>query len=364
MRHAHTPRSPERSRALWCAGAAAALLMTLACGGTFDPIPEVPEHVEYDTLCIDYEDQPCQVEEDPNGKQPLATARGALVGQQSILAAFTSATIAQTNDILRDQSDLIARIKRVPPTDTSEGTWTWENDEPGEYFKLEIATIEAPANRPRVVESYRYEITVGDSSSDNALIYQAEYYVLDAQRLRGIQQGFGVVRFFFDDARRFDSNLPTGALRIAFRSRNNVRQVRAAFQQVAESPQRDPLNALYQYVELPGNRGTLKYKGTGDFEEDGAPLETISAHAAWVSSSEGRIAARISGGSFPQGEDLLVNQCWDAMGVSVYERYNMGAPEGDLEACAQALRPLTLSAPTMLDPGTTDPEIPTAHPEE
>lgn len=327
-------------------------------------MPEIPEHVEYDTICIDYENQPCQVEEGAAPKEPLMTARQGLVGQQSVLANFTSATISQTNKILRDQSELIAKIKKIRPTETQEGLWIWESNKPGEYFKLEIATITPPADRPSVIDSYRYEITLGDSASDNALIYRAEYYVLDTQRAQGIQQGFGLVRFFFDDARRFDDELPTGTLRIAFRSRGAVRQVRTAFQNVADSPEGSPLNALYQYIELPGNQGTLKYKGTGDFEEDGEPLETISAHAAWVSTNEGRIAARVSGGSFEQGDSLLVDQCWDSVGVTVYERFNALAPEGALKDCALPLQDLSLSAPTMLEPGTTDPDIPSAHPQE
>lgn len=341
------------------------VLLSLACGGTFEPTPDIPEHVEYDTVCIKYGNAgECQADE-------MASAdmmQQALVGEASTLAKFTYETVFTTNTILRDQFKLVSEIKSFPPTQAEEGKWIWESEQPrkNRYFRFEIHEHTKATNDPFVKSAYRYLFYLGFSKSDHELYYSAEFYQFDKKADLPAQQGYGVVRFFFDNIKKYGEDVPDGRLRIAFRSRNRVRQVRVAFNRVRVKAAKDYLSALYEYIQLPAGQGKLTYFGTGDFSEDGPPYESLGAQAAWTKDLSGHIAARMSGGSLEIPE-LLVRECWDNMGITTYARSMPTVPNYDggmLEDCAIPLQTIELSPPQPQDPGDADPEVPKEHPDE
>jgi len=259
--------------------------VSLACGGTFEPTPDIPEHVEYDTVRIDY-----------GAGEPLTpmsegTRTQELVGEASPLAALTRETVAFTNNLLKDQLKLINDIKANPVTEYVDGRWIWETREVRrDYARFEIVEIKPPAlSQEKIVGAYAYLLYIGKSKSDNALVYSAEFYQFDqARQLSNAQQGYGVVRFFFSALRRYDPNAPLGNIRIAFRARNDVRQVRVNLNGIRQRLGDERLRALYQYTQLPDSQGRMTYFGYGDYSNDGEPYEFLAAQAAWTSSPRQR----------------------------------------------------------------------------
>lgn len=341
--------------------------VTLACGGTFEPTPDIPEHVEYDTVRIDY-----------GAGEPLmpmsdGTRAQALVGAASDLAGLTRETVAFTNNLLADQFKLINDIKSNPVTEYKDGKWIWETREVRkDYARFEIVEIKQPApSREKIVGAYAYLLYIGNSKNDNALVYSAEFYQFDqARQLSNAQQGYGIVRFFFTALRRYDSSAPLGNIRLAFRARNNVRQVRVNLNGIRERLGDDRLRALYQYTQLPDNQGRMTYFGLGDYSNDGEPYEFLAAHAAWTAEQEGHVAASVSGGSLKDtlpNDRLLLRECWDIAGVTTYARSQPSIPDyegGQLEDCAIALQTVELSPPQYQETEDVDPELPQAHPQE
>lgn len=337
----------------------------LACGGTFEPTPDIPEHVEYDTVRFEYGEGDGLSAQSADGTmraQPL-------IGQPSFLARMTFDTVSFTNQILQDQFKLVEDIKRYPVTRYEDGKWIWESQDARDgYIRFEIVTLQKPAAlQDELNSAYGYLLYVGNNKSDHALVYSAEFYQFDQRRERGnAQRGFGHVRFFFDALQKYRPDSPHGTLRIAFRSRNLIRQVRVNFNGVRERVGDERLRALYQYTQLADNQGRMTYFGRGDYKKDGEPYEFLGAHAAWSAEQEGHVAASISGGSL-EIERILLRECWDMAGDTVFARSQPNIPDyegGQLEDCALGLQTVEVSAPEYTDPGDVDPEIPGRHPQE
>lgn len=340
--------------------------VALACGGTFEPTPDIPEHVEYDTVRIDYGAG--------DGLEPMSegTRTQELVGEASPLAGLTRETVAFTNNLLADQFKLINDIKANPVTEYTDGRWIWETREVRkDYARFEIVEIKSPTSQEKIVGAYAYLLYIGKSKNDNALVYSAEFYQFDqARQLSNAQQGYGVVRFFFNALRRYDPSAPLGNIRIAFRARNNVRQVRVNFNGIRQRLGDERLRALYQYTQLPDNQGRMTYFGFGDYSNDGEPYEFLAAQAAWTSNQEGHVAASVSGGSLDESlpnNRLILRECWDMAGITRFARSQPSIPDyegGQLEDCAIALQTVELSPPQYQATEDVDPELPPAHPQE
>ena len=362
-------RQGARQGALGALSALGALWMTLACGGAFEPTPDIPEHIEYDTVRLEYgEDDGLPVRGEPGMRQQ------AMVGQPSPLAQLTLETVRFTNQLLYDQLKLIEDIKQHSPTRIQDDAWIWETQPSrDEYLRFEIRPLD-PAQAPgpsadRVAQAHAYLLYLGKNKQDHALVYSAEFYQFERGRgLRNAQQGYGVTRFFMDEVARYrPQEKSRGTLRMAFRSRLGVRQVRVSFAGVPERVGQDTLNTLYQYAQLRDGQGRLSYIGRGDYSDDGPPYEQLAAHAAWTRDQQGHIAASVSGGSLTQIDRLLLRECWDTRGLKTYGRSQPRLPDyegGSLEDCAIPLQGVELSPPEPQPLGDVDPPVPPAHPQE
>jgi hypothetical protein len=330
--------------------------LALSCGPTtIEPVPDIPQTVDYDTVKIDYAGQ-------DGVEQPQAgTLTGALVGESSGLAEFTRETVFGTNEIMYGVFELIDRITAYPARQPQEGRWVWETPpRADDYLHLRIDAVDA--------ETFSYSLRWGNSAQDNREIFSGWFTPFetadpqsDAQQE---QQGEGLLYLDFDAFHAYDPTSFEGKMAIAFRARNGVRQVRVGFDQFTNGDS-EPLNAIYRYVQLPSGRGRLVFFGRGDFGEDGEPHEFFSVDAAWLPDAQGRVAARIEGGTLSQ--PVVVRQCWDASETIVWEESQPNRPlhdDGSPDACAATLRALTIDPPTYEPPNGRDPDVPEAHPSE
>ncbi len=330
---------------------ACALGMALSsCGAqTTEPMPDIPETVEYDTVKIVYGDDDLLV------ATPELEAR-ALVGDPSSMAAITRATVRGTNRILFEQLALVEAIAAFPPTSFENDVWLWEDPTPE---AVRIFAIE------RVDENrLRYILQAGPSQDELTAVFSGEYD--RSERLDGRQQGSGIIRFDLTELSKIDENTDAeGNVAIAFRSFNRIRQVRVALLDVLEEDATTRTHSLYSYTQLNNGAGRFKFSSLSDFREDGEPLERVTLDTAWTADTAGRASGRITGGSL-QINEFLIDECWDASASIVWADARPDLPtydDGEFESCAAPLRLLNLEAPVYQAP-TGEPEIPGPHPDE
>ena len=351
---------------------AGALWAILACGGggkNWEPVPDPPQHLEYDTVRIEYgEDDQL----DP-GADGMQTVQQPLVGDPSDIASFTLNTIAGTNSAFLSILGLIDAIKEADVTayNSDTRTFIWEYGEWGEnkdnWLKLVVVErdTEARTNKDQLRESHTFELYFGKSAEDNALVADGEFDLFEGTSTVGERQnGEGILRIYFNNKRLYDQDSPQGIMRIAFRSKNGVRQVRTGFFKTnLNSPDRQ-LNTIYEYSQFADKRGRFRFFGNTNINE-GPRREFVSVNAAWSGDRDGLVAVRATDGNL-DGE-FLFRQCWDPELVVTYMETQPSVPElegGSKEDCAPGLRALMLEAPMYSDAPEQDPGIPNPHPEE
>jgi hypothetical protein len=341
----------------WCAGWCA------SCGvGVIDPMPDIPETVEYDTVRIEYgRDDGIEAT-----REDELTRTNPLLGERSAIAELTRATVSNTNGLIYGILTQVEDVIATPPTDYAEEVWTWEVNRPvrGEYIKFSLErldTIEAAG----AVDAVRFRLEYGTTRVNSGKIYDGEFYTFGRDD-EGRQRGAGVLRFYLDEVRRFDPNSAEGTMRLSFRVKDGVRQVRANLLGVRRAGSRlDPTDASYGYLQLPDGYGRLNYVARGDaIGRDGVD-ELSSVDAAWTPDERGRAAAQIRGGSLGELE-LNRRQCWDAEQITTYQ---LSAPAnegdgGDESTCDPVLLTLDLAPPGFERPDGSDPAIPGRHPSE
>lgn len=342
------------------------LLVLCACTGTWEPEPELPETVEYDTVRVEYGS------DDALTEAGMMTLEQKLVGDPSRIAQLTRASTARTNLTLRkifDRTAEITALARPHATyDDASQTWTLVSEREAEYARLLVSQRQPPAGSDEpLIDVVEYKLFLGRSAQDNQLVYQGEFYRV--ARRDGAQQGYGILRFDFDAWQRYDASAPSGQMRLAFRARNGVRQVDAVLfdatlvEDTGEEKQR--LNARLSYESLPQGEGRMRFFTRDDLTGD-ARRELIAINALWTADRRGYAATSASAGSLGPVE-LMQRQCWDAQGITTYVRTNPQNSErdgGELSDCAPELRDLEISPPVYSRPALIDPPIPTRHPEE
>ncbi len=343
--------------AAWCMGWCA------SCGvGVINPMPDIPEVVEYDTVRIEYgRDDGIEAT-----REDELTRQGALLGERSAIAELTRATVSNTNGLIYGFLAQVSELTATPPSDYAEEVWTWELNRParGEYIKFTLErldTIEAAG----AVDAVRFRLEYGTTRMNSGKVYDGEFYTFGRDS-EGRQRGAGVLRFYFDEVRRFDPNSPEGTMKLSFRVNNGVRQVRANLIGVWDANSRlDPTDASYGYLQLPDGYGRLNYLASGDtLERDGIP-ELSSVDAAWAPDERGRAAALIRGGSLGDAE-VRRSQCWDAEQLTTFQLTDPAndSDGGDESACDPVLLDLDLEPPGFGRTGRGDPAIPSRHPLE
>jgi hypothetical protein len=338
-------------------------LLAAGCGPLVtEPMPDIPETVEYDTVRIEYGDD--DLVEPGEAEQALEPSPAALVGDPSLIALLTGTTVAGTNLTIWFQLKLIEEVTRHRPTSWDEGVWTWDNaefkKEDEQYGVFEIREIE-PGR-------YSYSWRVGNTMDERLEVFSGEFSPRD--RVDGQQRGTGIIRFDFDNIRAVDPDgkgPEAGRVAIAFRSIGGVRQVRVATFDLVEDGKTEARSALYRYTQLPTGRGRFQWATPADFLEDGEPLELLSIDSAWTPEKAGRAQARVTGGSLEINE-VLLHECWGADGKYVFGDLTPDMPavpyeDGTVDACAGNLNDIELDPPTYQRP-ETEPEIPGPHPDE
>lgn len=344
---------------------AALLASILGCvsqGDAWEPKPDVPAHVEYDTVRIDYGEPEAM---SPEAGPDEGMVQQPLVGDPSALAALTRETVERTNQLISEQIVRLEQVKALEPTDfdNGQGWWEWETApwRRDGYTRLVIRRQPLPEASPEALEALSYELWTGRSAEDNVLALDGEFVRFPDRD--GVQQGYGILRFYFDALRIYNPDAPPGAMRIAFRSRDRVRQVHVALHQMStEDTWRT--NALYQYEALPDRRGRFRYFGRANVDASGRS-ERLHVQAAWMPNRRGRVVARAEGGSLRR--ELRIHQCWDIQGVNVFTRTEPSLEQlegGERDACAGPLLELDLEPPIYRDPGDADPAIPGPHSRE
>ena len=343
--------------AAWC------MTWCASCGvGVINPMPDIPEVVEYDTIRIEYgtDDGVEATQEDE------LTRVSALLGERSEIAALTFTAVSNTNRLIYGILARVGEVVVTEPTDYADEVWIWEANRPsrGEYVKFSLErldTIEADG----AVDAVRFRLDYGTSRMNSAKIYDGEFYTFGRDP-EGRQRGAGILRFYFDEIHRFDPDSTEGTMKLAFRVNGGVRQIRANLLGVRDANiPPEPIDASYGYLQLPDGYGRLGYLARGDaFGRDGVD-ELSSVDAAWAPDQRGHAAALIRGGSLGERE-VDRRQCWDRDQLTTFQLTQPARDDdgGDESACDPALLGLELEPPGFERPASNDPPIPSRHPLE
>lgn len=333
------------------------MLVAPACGPLVtEPMPDIPETVEYDTVRIEYGDDDLL-----NGTS--GTRQQMLVGDASGIAQVSQVFVKGTNLVIRTQIRLVEAVVRNDPTSYSDGVWVWDNttfkSAEDRFSRFTIQRIEDG--------DFRYLWEVGNTADEMLEVFAGEFH--PRARFDGRQRGLGLLRFNFTNMHEVDptSTPEKGRVAIAFRSIGGVRQVRVATFDLVEAGETEPRSARYEYVQLPDDAGRFKFVAETDFLKDGAPFEELAIDAVWSQTQSGRALASLTGGSLTINE-VLLQECWDDVGRTTFADTTPDLPgvpyeDGDISACEPRLVEFDL-APPSLDAPQTDPEIPGPHPDE
>lgn len=335
----------------------ASAIFAAACGPlggpvVTEPMPDIPETVEYDTVRIEYGDDDLL--------SPAGDPR-TLVGDPSPIAAVAQAFVRGTNSIIRAQIALIEAVTRVRPTEWDDDIWIWDNAETRRtserYSRFEIRRIGD--------DDIAYEWRVGNEPDELLEVFSGEFS--QRAKIGGRQRGSGLLRFNFTNMHQVDETTDPrqGRVVIAFRSAGGVRQVRVASFNLVEEGRPEPRSGLYDYIELP-DAGRFRFAAETDFLKDGEPLEHLSIDAVWTREQAGRALASLTGGSLLVNE-VLLHECWDDAGRTTFADAtpDVAFPyeDGEFTACSPQVADFELRPPVVMVP-QSDPEIPAPHPDE
>lgn len=337
----------------------ATLVVTVAtgCGPlATEPVPDIPQTVEYETVRIEYGDSDLI-----GGTSDTGTIQQALVGDPSAIAAITREVVRGTNRSIRDHFRLIDAVTIYPPTSQSGNRWVWESqiERPSNVNYTRFVIEELADNR------YRYLLTGGADEASAGDLFGGEFTSFG--RRDGRQEGYGRIFLDFDAVGEVDPNAEVtgGKVVIAFRSANHVRQVRTGFYEV-EQGDGPPQSAIFEYTQFANGGGDFTFFSRSDFLKDGEPLEFLAIRSAWRPDLAGRAVARVSDGSLEVNE-VVFRECWDSAEGVVFADSRPDIPnydDGDAADCPKFLREFDDTPPIYRDPGSDEPDVPGVHPEE
>jgi hypothetical protein len=319
-----------------------------------EPVPDIPQTVEYETVRIEYGDDDLLA---ATAQQALI---GAMVGDPSFTASITKEAVRASNAIIRDHFALIDAIVALPPSRVEGNFFVWESREPREnglnFLRFVIEQV--------AEDEFRYLLQGGPSEEGAQDLFAGDF--TDFGRVDGEQQGTGRVFIDFDAIGAVDpaARPNAGQLVITFRAANRVRQVRTGFYRVDLGE--GPLSAIYSYTQFSGGAGSFTYFARADFMGDGEPLEFVGIRSQWRGDLTGRAVARISGGSLEINE-VVLRECWDRNAALTFADSSpdfADYEDGSADDCPAFLREFDDTPPVYSDPGSDEPEVPAPHPEE
>lgn len=370
-------RPRQRSYIPWLACILAGGWALFACGpSTWEPVPDPPQHIKYDTVRIEYGEGDDVL--DPT-ESDFEEVQQKLVGETSEIANFTLDTIAGTNKAFYSVLDLVDRLKKFKYTyDRDTLTYTWEGrGKQGNYMRLEVRAravgssdglsgiAEPNPHGDKVDESHTFALFYGTSVDDNELVADGEFERFVGVDAGGRQQGEGILRIYFDNRRLYDSTSPRGVMRIAFRSNNGVRQVRTGFFRTYLNSPEQMLNTVYEYEQFADSQGRFRFFGNQNIDGQ-SKREFVSVNAAWTRERDGIAAVHATGGNLGD-QQMLFRQCWDSELIPTFMVTRPSNPDiegGSKEDCDPALVDLMLEAPAYVDVPEQDPGIPEPHAKE
>lgn len=354
LRHEETPmrRPTDHIPGLAVATAIVVLGNLAGCGGqTVEPMPDIPEKtVEYDTVKLEYG------EEDGVQKKKSQPVRQAMVGEKSGLALLSRATVFRTNVLMWYVFWLKRQVLKQRPKAHDEDEYVWWGWPNGKFVRFRV--------RLTGEDSHSYKMWFGDSRQDNAELFRGTFTLLSEEGEK--QQGYGRLHFNWDTAHEYTDEKTQGKMTIAFRSRNNVRQVRVMYDKFKGKDAEKPIDAINRYVQLSSGRTRFKFFGRSDYEQEmnePKKKEFFSVDAAWLGDKRGRIAGRIGDGNLDM--PFRIGQCWDESEKVVWEKRSapFKGEEGDKAKCAARLKTLKMDPPTYSKPDGP-PAVPEPHASE
>ena len=336
-------------------------LVLTACGGpgigpvVTEPMPDIPETVEYDTVRIEYGDDDL-IEANNN-------TASMLVGDPSGIAGIAQGFVAGTNIIIATQIAFVEALMDARPTDYDDGVWTWTNlanrGFAEQYYRFRITRLDD--------SDFTYQLEIGKTRESLLEVFSGEFR--PRQRFNGRQRGMGILRYNFTNFAEVDptANPSQGRVVIAFRAIGGVRQVRVASFDLLEAGQIEPGSAQWDYIEFPNDAGRFRFAAETDFLNDNAPLEELSIDTVWSRDQAGRALASLTGGSLDINE-VLLHECWDESARTTFadatpDLEDVPYEDGTEDDCDAQLLEFDLSPPESAIP-QTDPEIPPPHPDE
>ena len=325
----------------------------VACGGqTVEPMPDIPEKtVDYETVNMEYGKKD-GVQPGTSGNDQSKVVRQKMVGATSGLALLARLTVFRTNRLIYGVFWLKEQVLKQRPLSQRGDRYTWVGWPDGNYveFRLEVVSE----------NSHEYTMWYGNNGRDKAVIFRGTFTRLGGKG--DSLEGYGLLTFDFDALAKYRDRPERGEIRLAFRSRNGVRQVRVLYDKFAG----EKVDALNTYTQLPGGRTRFEFFGRSDWETDQSEqkkLEFFSADAAWLEDRSGRVAARIEGGNLDQPSEM--KQCWDATETVVWETSMPSLPGngGSKSDCADAVEMLQIEPPSYSQP-PEKPQVPAEHAQE
>jgi hypothetical protein len=327
-----------------------ACLHTLGCAPLLtEPRPDIPEVPNESTVLLELGDESVD-------SNTLSLGMTAMVGDPSLVAKLTNATILETNEELGEYLRLIKMISDKPPTDYQEGVWSWIFPTDERTYEFTIATEPQP-------NTFRYLLLGNKGDAPLNELFSGTMTLFPNRA--GAQQGFGSLRFTFDDSNPRSSR---GIAHVSFRRRGGVRQVNvglADFRVTLEA--QSGHNAVYTYLLFPNRAGRFKYHAiTNDF--DGIERET-GVDVAFTSLRSGRGMILLPAKQDTDTEEILIEECWDP---SLSLTFQASTPEisrfvdGNRTNCPRILSDIQLLPPAtpITDPNQALPTLPAKHPLE
>lgn len=297
------------------------------------------------------------------------TARQALNGDPSDLAALTADAVRGTNAFLVDHFKMMNNIVAQPPTVADEDSHIWEATFKDTFLRVSIERSDVPRGT-----RFDYTMSAAPAGTNDLKPLISGHVVRIETRPEVLgKQGFGIVRLHFTNiSERFpDEGDAKGIARIAFRKVGNVHQVnvRMIGMDVPSDPE-FPRAAAYGYILLPNTAGALRWFAKSDFMKDGAPYENLAIHTTWRADKSGLGNAFFTGGSLNIDGNpvdyLSISDCWDTNAITGFERQavpDFSRDFGDPATCFAAPDKLDVPAfeETLPD---EDPVIPAPHDSE
>jgi hypothetical protein len=181
----------------------------------------------------------------------------------------------------------------------------------------------------------------------------------------GAQQGFGTLKFVFDDS---NPRSTRGAANVSFRRRGGVRQVNVGLTNFRIKPAtEEPRNAIYSYLHFPDRRGRFMYQTKTD--AFGEAESTIGVDVAFTAFGSGRGIALLPPKENVENERVMIEECWDPMLSVTFQTSTPEIPrfvDGERKSCPESLANIELRPPTEVisDPNDVRTPLPEKHPLE